>query len=341
MGDLLSIFLVSLLIIGAIAFIMTKILSYFLFFTLIIPLNSCQKQSINSSKNTIDDHLITITDASGHELQFKTIPEKIVCLHLSCIDILAELNYPPVAVHHALLSLAQSDVYFGASGHNILPISGRAEPNLEQLLKIKPDLIVGHMASYGSIRETLEAIAPVFLIEVETYEDAINNLEYFANLLQKEEEFISAKNRFFEKLNNYKNQVNQDKLVLVTNGIQGNFFIATQESLLGSLLVEIAQYPWSVEAKTPSAINWVNISYEEILRVDPDVIFVLVQSPSPNLLNNLKNDSFWKELKAIKNNQLFPLEDTKVGGLTSGTRGLSAVINEITPLLYPDILSKK
>jgi len=318
---------------------MTKLFSFLLFFSLILPLNSCQKQRTNIDSDIVNDKLISVTDASNYELKFNKIPEKIVCLHLSCIDILAGLNYPPVAVHHALLSLAQSDVYFGEDGKNIIPISAQqAELNLEQLLKIKPDLMVAHPNSYGNLREITNNLAPIFFIEVETYEDALNNLETFANLLDKQQEFIVAKNNFLNKLNNYKNQATKDKTVLVTNGIEGNFFIATQESLLGSLLADLAQYPWTVADNVPSAINWIQISYEEILRINPDVIFVIVQSPSPDLLDSLKNDGFWKELKAVKNNQVFPLEDTKIGGLTTGTRALSAVADEIMPLLYPDTL---
>jgi iron complex transport system substrate-binding protein len=317
---------------------MIKLLSFLLFFSLIIPLNSCQKQpsSIDNSISN-NDKLISITDASNTVLKFKQIPQKIVCLHLSCIDILTELNHPPVAVHNALLSLAQSDIYFGEAGKNILPIGGYGELNLEQLLKIKPDLIIGHIASYGNQRKTLSSIAPLFLIEVETYQDALNNLETFANLLNKQEEFTKAKSNFLDKINSYKNQATKDKTVLVTNGTEGNFFIATQESLVGSLLVELAQYPWTVGDNISSAINWINLSSEEILQVNPDVIFVLVKSPSPDLLNKLKKDSFWKELKAVKNNQVYALEDKKIGGLTTGTKSLSAFADEIMPLLYPHL----
>jgi iron complex transport system substrate-binding protein len=317
---------------------MIKLLSFLLFFSLIIPLNSCQKKpsSIDNSISN-NDKLISITDASNTVLKIKQIPQKIVCLHLSCIDILTELNHPPVAVHHALLSLAQSDIYFGEAAKNILPIGGYGEPNLEQLLKIKPDLIIGHMASYGNQRETLSSIAPLFLIEVETYQDALNNLETFANLLNKQEEFTKAKSNFLDKINSYKNQATKDKTVLVTNGTEGNFFIATQESLVGSLLSELAQYPWTVGNNISSAINWINLSSEEILQVNPDVIFVLVKSPSPDLLNKLKKDSFWKQLKAVKNNQIYALEDEKIGGLTTGTKSLSAFADEIMPLLYPQL----
>ncbi|AFZ54111.1 ABC transporter substrate-binding protein [Cyanobacterium aponinum UTEX 3222] len=314
---------------------MIKLFSFLLFFSLIIPLNSCQKQSLTVENNIINnDYLISVTDASNHELKFSKIPEKIVCLHLSCIDILAELNHPPIAVHNMLLNLAKSDIYFGEKGKNIIPISGYGEPNLEQLLKLKPDLIVGHLAGYSSQRNTLDAIAPVFLIEIETYEDAIDNLEKFANLLNKDEEFKVAKNKFTAKLDNYKKQANNEKIVLVTNGYKGNFFIATKESLLGSVLDELTNYPWSISGNNPSAINWVSLSSEEILTINPDIIFVLVKSPSSNLLGDLRKDSFWQELKAVKNNQVYPLEEEKVGGLTTGTKSLSAFLDQIMPLIY-------
>jgi iron complex transport system substrate-binding protein len=216
-------------------------------------------------------------------------------------------------------------------------MAGYAEPNLEQLLSLKPDLIIGHLAQLASQRETLKPIAPLYVLEVESYTDAIENLNAIAQLTGRTEQAEIAVQAFQNKLNEYKEKSPKNQTVLVTNGTEGNFYVATDQSLVGSTLAEVANYPWKLSDQVPSAINWVAFSQEEILKINPDVILILVPSANPKRLAQLQQDAFWKELKAVKNSRVYELEDAQVGGLTTGTRSLSYLLDEMMPKLYPDV----
>jgi iron complex transport system substrate-binding protein len=311
-------------------------------FTLLIFLiiSSCQQPQImeegRESVTPTSIKSLTIKDASNTEITFTQTPQKIICLHLSCIDILAELGIEPLGVHNRLHHLAVNPIYFGKE-KDFVKIAGFAEPNLEQLLFLQPDLVIGHVAQLASQRQTIEKVAPLFLLDVTTYQDTIENLQTIGKITGKTAEAEAAIQVFLAKLQKYKAKSPKNQRVLVTNGTTGTFYVASDKSLVGSTLAELAEYPPSPSQDNFSAINWMTLSQEEILRLDPDVIFVLVPSASQDFLAQLQNHGFWQSLKAVKTGRIYQIEEAQVGGLTTGTRSLSRLLDEIMPKLYPNI----
>ncbi|MFP4009732.1 MAG: ABC transporter substrate-binding protein [Spirulinaceae cyanobacterium] len=319
------------------------ILRLFISISILYLLSACYGQTqapiaVNSSEQK-SSSAIALTDASNTQIVLKQEAKKIVCLHLSCIDTLAELDIPPIAVHNGLHDLAVSSAYFD-SAQNVVKVAGYAEPNLEQLLFLNPDLVVGHVAQLASQRQQIEAIAPLYVLDIETAEDAIENLKIMGQITGETKQAEAAIQAFQEKLETYKNRSPKNKTVLVTNGTTGNFFVATDRSLVGSVLAEVANYPSSFSDLNLSAINWIALSQEEILKINPDVIFVLTSAPSNDFLEQLQSDPFWQSLKAVQTQQIYQIENDKVGGLTTGTRSLLRLLDEIMPKLYPDQFSE-
>jgi iron complex transport system substrate-binding protein len=290
-------------------------------------LTACQ--SPPAEQVTTPDSAIALVDASGTTVTLPQPAERIVCLHLSCLDILAELDLVPVAVGHPRLAdWAKSPIYFGEAAAQIAIVGG-PEPNLEALLGLRPDLIIGYRGQVDGLRETLAPIAPLFLLEVSTAEQAIANLHQVGQLTDRAAAAEVAAQTFRDRLAVHQAQAQRDRTVLVTNGTQGTFYVATRESLVGSILAELVDYPWSLGDRIPSAINWAVFSTEHILQVDPDVIFVLMPDPAPDLGATLAQDAVWGNLTAVKAGHLYALSDAEVGGLTSGTRSLSHLLDAI------------
>ncbi|MEA5451745.1 ABC transporter substrate-binding protein [Leptolyngbya sp. CCNP1308] len=297
-------------------------------------LTACQPPP--TGKVTTPEPAIALADASETTVTLPQPAERIVCLHLSCIDILAELDLVPLAVGHPRLAdWAKSPIYFGEAASQIAIVGG-PEPNLEALLALRPDLIIGYRGQVDGLRATLAPIAPLFLLEVSSAEQAIANLHQVGQLTDRAAAAEVAAQTFRDRLAAHQDQAQRDRTVLVTNGTQGTFYVATRESLVGSTLAELVDYPWSLGDRTPSAINWAVFSTEHILQVDPDVIFVLVPDPAPDLRATLAQDAVWGNLTAVKAGQLYDLSDAEVGGLTTGTRSLSHLLNAIMAHLTSD-----
>jgi len=295
----------------------------------LLLLTACRSTQTTHAPEPASVNAMTLTDASGTAVTLPQPAERIVCLHLSCIDILAELGIVPLAVGHPRLAdWAKSPIYFGEAANQIAVVGG-PEPKLEALLGLRPDLIIGYRGQVDGLRETLASIAPLFLLEVSSTEQAIANLHQLGQLTAHTAAAEVAAQTFRDRLTAHQEQARRDRTVLVTNGTQGTFYVATRESLVGSTLAELVDYPWSLGDRTPSAINWAVFSTEHILQVDPDVIFVLVPAPSPASVAALAQDAVWGHLTAVKAGQLYELSDAEVGGLTTGTRSLSQLLDAI------------
>ncbi|WOD36936.1 ABC transporter substrate-binding protein [Nodosilinea sp. E11] len=297
-------------------------------------LTACQ--SPPTEQVTTPAPAIALADVSGTTVTLPQPAERIVCLHLSCLDILAELDLVPLAVGHPRLAdWAKSPIYFGEAASQIAIVGG-PEPNLEALLGLRPDLIIGYRGQVDGLRATLAPIAPLFLLEVSSTKQAIANLHQVGQLTDRAAAAEAAAQTFRDRLAIHQTQAQRDRTVLVTNGTQGTFYVATRESLVGSTLADLVDYPWALGDRTPSAINWAVFSTEHILQVDPDVIFVLVPDPAPDQVAGLAQDAVWGNLTAVKAGQLYALSDAEVGGLTSGTRSLSHLLDAIMAHLTPD-----
>lgn len=282
----------------------------------------------------------TFTDATETVVQVRESPSRLVCLHLSCIDILAELEREPVGMYGVLTDFATSPLYFGDRAHNFGKISGRGEPNLEQLLALEPDLTLGHQIQLAHQRQTLEAITPLYLVKVENYRDAIANLQAVGNILGESEKAEAAAWQFLDKFKAYKAKSPRTQTVMVMRGTPSSFHVATAQSLVGSTLAELTPYPWRLGDRSPSAINWATYSFEEILSVDPDFIFIINNSRAPDLISGLKTHRLWQTLTAVQRNQVFALDEDQIGGFTSGTRSLGQLLDEIMTTMYPDVFPK-
>ncbi len=279
----------------------------------------------------------TFTDATGTAVQVRESPDRLVCLHLSCIDILAELDREPVGIYGVLTDFAVSPVYFGDRAQSFGKISGRGEPNLEQLLALEPDLTLGHQSQLSNQRQTLEAITPLYLVKVENYTDAIANLQAVGKLLGEEEKAEAAAWQFLDKLKVYRTKSPRNQTVMVMRGTPSAFHVATAESLVGSTLAELTPYPWRLGDRSPSAINWATYSFEEILSIDPDFIFIINNSRAPDLISGLKTHRLWQALKSVQRDQVYALDEDQIGGFTSGTRSLGQLLDEILPTMYPEV----
>ncbi|MDQ0228229.1 ABC transporter substrate-binding protein [Metabacillus niabensis] len=281
---------------------------------------------------------IKITDDTGTELVFEDPPKRIGCLTEICVDTLKQLGLTPTAVSSN--GITQEPEFFGEKGKDIAIIGGSFfEPNLEDMLSNDLDLVIGLGGVHDNIREALGSEIPLYIASPGDYHDSISTVEKLGELLQKRDEASKAVQTFEKQLEEYKTLSTHDKTALIMYGSDVNFGIDTNKSVMGSLLSEITNYPW--EAPTGEGHNngGVQFSLEEVLKVDPDVIFVETFSfgseSSPSLSEQLAKNPIWSELKAVKENKVHEVR-TNIWANGRGIGSMSIVLNEAMSILYPE-----
>src|SRR5215213_9554320 len=113
---------------------------------------------------------LTYTDSTGTTVTLPARPQRVVCLVALCEDILYELGIEPVAASDKFYQLPE----FWGPGKTIGAITGGfGSPNLEDIAKFKPDLVIGFIPHIG-LRDALKPIAPLFIMNPAHYRDSMN-----------------------------------------------------------------------------------------------------------------------------------------------------------------------
>ncbi len=286
---------------------------------------------------------ITLTDSAGETLTFMTRPARAACLTEICADIMAELGLEPVAVNDPLSSDPR---FFGEKASEFRVIGGSFfEPNLEDIAAAEPDLVFGLGGVHDGLRDALRPIAPLYIVNPMTYEDSIGYLRDIGAAMGRSAEAEEAAQRFMDKLADYKARSPKDRTALVMFGSDVNFGIDTEDALTGGLLAEVTDYPWPSQASDQGgqAAASPQFSLEEVLSVDPDVIFVQTLAfpgfQPPPLQEQLAENPLWSELRAVQNGEVHEVSFS-LWSTGRGTRTLGLVLDEAMPLLYPDVFGE-
>jgi iron complex transport system substrate-binding protein len=283
---------------------------------------------------------LSFKDKTGETISLTKTPERIACLTGICLDILAELGVDPVLYWDSTALLPQ---YFGDRAKNFIKLGGTfAEPNVEDIVRSKPDLIIGLAGNHNKIRDALKSTAPLALFDPATYNESVENLRTVGQVMGRSTQAEAAIKKFQSKLALYKEKSPKTKTaVFIWSGAVGSIGIDTAQAPYGALLAEVTKYPWPSSALPNNAVRGI-YSMEKLLEVDPDVIFAgaFMNVPSARKISDWgKENPLWGELKAVKNNQVYDV-DVQIWITPRGTRGYSLVLDEVMTKLYPEVFPK-
>ena len=284
-------------------------------------------------------HDLSFTDFTGTRVTLPKRPQKIVCLVGLCEDILHELGLEPAAVNDKLYQLPQ---FWGPSKTFPAIGGGFAAPNLEDIARIQPDLVIGFMPHVG-LRDALKTIAPLYIMNPAKYQDSIDYLRTMGRLTGRSAQAEASIKKFMDKIAAYKAKSPNNKVPLLLFGNDANFSIFTEGSLVGSVLAAATNYPWPAPGPNdkgapdaePGSLQY---SLERVLQKDPDVLLAITRgttSTGQTLSQILAANPIWSQLKAVQNNQAYDVSfQLYVAG--RGTVSLGAALDDAMHRIYPD-----
>lgn len=312
----------------------------FFLLSIVIVLSACSSKDSSLNKTDEEGETVKLTDDSGIELTFNSPPVRIGCLTEICVDTLKQLNLTPAAV--AGDGITGESEFYGNEASSIPIIGGSFfEPNIEDIFVQELDLVIGLGGVHDSIREALGDDIPLYIVSPETYEDSIQFVKDLGQALDKEAEAVEAIDSFETHLANQINRVEEKRTALIMYGSDTNFGIDTQTSVVGSMIAQIANYPWTSDQSEGHHSGSAQLSLEDILKEDPDVLFVETfqfGEDSPSLSEQLASNPVWGELKAVKAENVYEVR-TNVWANGRGIGSLTIILDEAMALLYPDLES--
>ena len=192
---------------------------------------------------------------------------------------------------------------------NIPKIGTPLNPNIEKIIELKPDLVVGF---FGNYREKLEqALIPVFLAGqskppigiINNINELFKTIEQIGKILDKTEEaakLISEKKQFLNHIKETSVKYSKTSVAIVYMFDNQPPYIEGKETLANELLTYI-------NAKNVfDDITSMQISFEELLYKNPDIIIT-----DPSQAKTIRQNRITASLKAVKNNKIIEIPASK------------------------------
>jgi len=190
------------------------------------------------------------------------------------------------------------------------------EPNLEKILELQPDLIIG--AEWDEkIYDDLSKIAPTILIPW-MENDVYGHLEIVADALGKKDEankwlknFEATADKVKKDL---KNNIGEDETLLIFRIYPDSFSVYGDRNM-GHVFYRalgLTPHPLIQDEieKNPGKFNQQKISLEVLPEYAADHMIVMVNDlkEQEQQLYEIQNSSIWKGLPAVQNNQVYFIE---------------------------------
>ncbi|MEA5553915.1 ABC transporter substrate-binding protein [Anabaena cylindrica UHCC 0172] len=225
----------------------------------------------------------------------KTSAKRVVALSSLSADIISQLDQTK------LVGITGSTLFKNNPQLQDIPrvSEGRSIPNLEKIVSLKPDLVIG-AAGFSDV-----TIQKLKQLGIPTLSTQVNNWQSLEELTKTLAQTIDVDPQ--PLLNRYKTFLpanstpNISTLVLVS---RQPILTPNKNSWAGDLISRFGAKNIAAELQGTSPIGgYVTLSAEKVLEANPEVLIVV--NAEPTLLDSLKKEPFWQQLQATKNNRVY------------------------------------
>lgn len=267
-----------------------------------------------------------------HSMGSTEVPNKIlrvVTLFQGATDSAVALGVTPVGVVDSWEE-KPTYKYLRKALQGVAHVGLETQPNLEAIVALKPDLIIGTKFRHEKIYRQLSQIAPTVMAE--EVHDFKATLDLTAQALNRSKKGEKVWSDFQQRVKHFHNEIkkrnNWPLSASVLNIRADHLRLYLSESFPGAVLKEIGfTFPlptekgWGIKLKTKEALP----------SVDADVFFIILHSDDVAVKQNYdawRNYPLWKMLKAPKKHQVYEV-DNVAWLLSGGILGANHILDQL------------
>lgn len=264
---------------------------------------SSEKTSVNQ-----DEKMRSISHSMG-VTQVVENPQRVIILTNEGTDILLALGVKPIGA----VKSWQGDPFYDYIENkmtDVMVIGDEFKPNLELIVSLKPDLIIGSKVRQEQLYPQLSAIAPTVFSETigVTWKD---NLKLYAQAVNKEAEAEKLLQEWEQKVATFKEKLGDNPpTVSLVRFIAGNTRLYYEQSFPGQIVAELGLKRPPAQQKNDFADE---IAIENIPLLDADYLFYFTDSSQGEKGKASEekwlNHPLWQNLEVVKNGQIYQVSD--------------------------------
>ncbi|MEU7104748.1 iron-siderophore ABC transporter substrate-binding protein [Streptomyces sp. NPDC046215] len=272
----------------------------------------------------------SITHAMG-TTEIKKKPRRVVVLDTGELDDVTMLGIKPVgAVSPHMKTEGGFPAYLGDKIKDTKDVGPMAEPNIERIMSLKPDLILSSKVRHAKVYDKLKGIAPTVFTET-TGAPWKDNLKVHAKALGLEKEAATAMDAYEKRAKALGEEIKKKNdgtmpTASVVRFVAGPTRLYQKQSFSGIVLSDIGlRRPESQDVDEPM----LEVSPEQIDKADADLVFVTVaDDPKKTQQGAVQENPLWKGLEAVKNDKVVQVPDeTWMSGI--GIQAANRVLDDI------------
>lgn len=232
-------------------------------------------------------------------------PQRVVVLDTGELDGALSLGVKPVGAVEAIAGMGLPD-YLAELTEGIELVGTIAEPNLEAILALQPDLILSSKLRHEAIYDQLSEIAPTVFTETVgvAWKD---NLEVYAEALGRQEALALRWGEYRSKLKTVRSAADTSQELSVIRFVPGQNRVMQKGNFVGTVLEDIG---FARPESQRSDEFMLTVSQEELDLMDGDVIFLSVYGDaSDTALDAFTGSPLWQSLNAVQAGQVYRVSD--------------------------------
>lgn len=279
---------------------------------------SADATTATNGRRTIE-HAMGTTELEG-------TPQRVVVLDTPELDLATTLGVRPAGTVEADTGTGVPE-YLAEQARGIPTVGTIEEPNLIEIARLRPDLILGSKVRHEKLYDQLDAIAPTVFTETpsEWKANIATNAAALGKLPQAQELLDDYERRaqlIGERLGSA-----SDVTVSVVRFLPGEIRLYSPRSFVGSVLQDVGvQVPRAAaEADDISA----TLSLENLDQADADVVYTTVWGPQRDTdMAQAQRLPSWRGLRGVRSGDVHE-EPDDVWMLGIGVTGAGHVLDEL------------
>ncbi|NEQ32170.1 MAG: iron-siderophore ABC transporter substrate-binding protein [Leptolyngbya sp. SIO4C5] len=232
------------------------------------------------------------------------IPQRLVSLEAITLADAFALGVSPIGT---VTDFGQVPIHLEKYSRDFLLLGITEQPNLEKILTLNPDLIIGVDIFSELIFERLSKIAPTTLGQWNGFSSWRDHFNFVAYVLDKEDQAKNVWAQYYRRISDIKaalgDQLSEKKVAFIY-AHSGMMNIDTENSFVGSIFTDIG-----IRQPTYIDVDWgvIPLSEELISEIDADILFVSAygDASEQKTLVEWQQKPLWRQLKAVQAGEVY------------------------------------
>lgn len=274
-----------------------------------------QSNDNQAQTETDDTSVVTVDEKQTEKLlaQFNnTTPAKAVTISVAITEILGELGVEPAGV-----PTTNSELPAAFAG--VPRIGSSHQPDLEQIAKLQPDVIIGPSSIKDSLDKKFKpASLPTAYLPVDSLDELKLSTVVLGRLFKQE----AKANAFLEKFAQEENAVleaakgKDAPKVLFLFGSAESLMFMNEDTFVGSLAKKLGASN-VVSDVLKQTETYIPLNMESIVEANPDIILLVAHgdpaAAAKKFEEDVKKNGAWEKLNAFKNGKMKTLDYSQFG----------------------------